>query len=126
MYTELNNSIPNNITVKYDKSVSDEVIFKKIVIIGEELAGRTTLFNQINKHYVLDLFSNNLTQNNTLNILSNNNSTIANIQNRFKIKNFNYNKKFYTIQVIETSGYEENTSKLDLNNLSSKIYFTLN
>jgi len=70
---------------------------RKILIIGEELAGRITLFNNY-----LDMFDG-----------------IKKTNKKIKLKKVHLLNKLQNFQIIESTGYEENSSKLEINELSS-------
>lgn len=78
-----------------------DIISKKVVVLGEERAGRIELLNSLARFYFQQ---------------SSENSPVK----RIKIRNFKHKNKTHNFTVLETTGYEENSSKLELNDLSSK------
>jgi len=88
-------SAPLLIDIKFDI----EPDYKKIVIIGDELAGRLIAFNNMTNFF----------------------KGMKKTEKITKFKKQNLLNKQVNIQIFETTGYEDKTSKLDLDVLSSKI-----
>jgi len=70
---------------------------KKIIIIGDDKAGRVILFNNLLVSFKGVKISTKV----------------------IKLKKINILKTDHNIQIIESTGYEEKSSKLELNDLSS-------